>query len=338
MISTVELQNTVPPAMENQSGSPSFSSTTLFEEYHLLVESAMLIQCTNAILSVRGKDSLDFLQRLSTNELKAISEHQFVTTILVTEKAKVVDVATVIRKNEEFLMILQSVNAGIVLKWLEKFLFTEDVHLRNVTGEYEHFAVVGERAEQIVSKFSEQAQDGITFQDSLWGERMVHCLVRHNQKREVNSELFSYLGTVGNESDAFESYRIENGVPKFGFELTEHINPLEAGLERFISWTKGCYIGQEVVARIDTYKKLQRRLVGFIFDDEGRNKVANGKIFFEGEEVGWTTSHAWSEKFRKHIALGYLKTSVESDVLQFQNEQIKESIPVRVSTLPFDIQ
>jgi folate-binding protein YgfZ len=336
--SVLNFPNTVHVISPHLTASVLERTQSMSEEYRLLTESAGLFEQNRAILSMTGKDCVDFLQRLSTNDVKSLSEGQTVTTILVTEKAKIVDIATVIRKNDELLLILQSNKAESVLKWLDKFLFTEDARIRDVTKEFNHFALVGEQAERLGNNFSEHVQDGFFFQDCLWGERMVHCLVRKNQTKDLRGEIFLSLITIRDDSDVLESYRIENGVTKFGYELTEQINPLEAGLERFISWTKGCYIGQEVIARIDTYKKLQRRLVGFVFDDERREKILQGKIYFQNEEVGWTTSHAWSEKLGKQIALGYLKTSVESDVVQFRNEKITEPNTVHVSKLPFDVQ
>lgn len=306
------------------------------EEYRSLVESAVLIQLNTAILSLRGKDCIDFLQRLSTNDITSFSERQAVTTILVTEKAKLVDVATAIRQNDELLLVLESNNGEAVTTWLNKFLFTEDVQVQDVTKEFEHFAVAGVQAETLTNDCSAQSADGVFFQDSLWRQPMVHVLLRRNPSREMMREIFPSLRCIGKDSDVFESYRIEHGVPKFGFELTEQINPLEAGLERFISWTKGCYIGQEVIARIDTYKKLQRRLVSFVFDEGRIEKFSYGKIYFQNEEVGWTTSHAWSERLNRQIALGYLRTSVESDALQFRNEQTNEPMTVRVSKLPIE--
>jgi aminomethyltransferase len=107
---------------------------------------------------------------------------------------------------------------------------------------------------------------------------------------------------------ALEIHRIERGFPVYGKELTEDVNPLEAGLERFVSFTKGCYIGQEVIARLDTYKKLQKRLVGLLLDENA--VVRQGaRVTAQGNEVGWVTSAAQSPRLNRTIALAYVRSA-----------------------------
>ncbi len=85
--------------------------------------------------------------------------------------------------------------------------------------------------------------------------------------------------------DALEIHRIESGFPVYGRELIEDVNPLEAGLERFVSLTKGCYIGQEVIARLDTYKKLQKRLMGLLLGDDSC-VVPGARVSVQERDVG----------------------------------------------------
>ena len=89
------------------------------------------------------------------------------------------------------------------------------------------------------------------------------------------------------ESNQFENIRISLGFPKFGMELTEEFNPLEAGLIDHISFNKGCYIGQEVVARLNTYDKVQRKLVKLSWD----GLLEGNEIFSRGKGVGVITSN-----------------------------------------------
>ncbi len=323
----------------------------MFDKENSLTESAFLIRLPLALLSLRGKDCVDFVQRLSTNDVKGLSLYQTQTTILVTERAKIIDVATIIVLENELLLLLQLGKSETTQKWLNKFLFTEDVNIRDVSSEYDFVTVVGSQSVDVIQRLlpqfnvsenrvfqlSLELNDGFVVGDALSNNTMFHVLTRKNQQERLINELRSTLPSTEPDSDVYESFRIENGIPKFGFELTEQVNPLEAGLERFISWTKGCYIGQEVVARIDTYKKLQRRLAGFLFDGTERKIFKPGKIYLQGDEVGWTTSHAWSEKFNNQIALGYLRTSVETDVVEFRENETDSSVQVRISPLPFSV-
>ena len=97
--------------------------------------------------------------------------------------------------------------------------------------------------------------------------------------------------------------------PAYGKEITQDYNPLEANLGKYVSFTKGCYIGQEVLARIDSYNKLQKKLVGFIMErDRGKGKVREGaQVYVNDEAVGKITSLVYSYGFQRLIALGYIK-------------------------------
>ena len=134
-----------------------------------------------------------------------------------------------------------------------------------------------------------------------------------------------------------ESLRIEQGIPYIDKELSEQVNPLEAGIESQISFTKGCYIGQEVIARIDTYKKLQKKLAGFIVDSADAVPILDGSMIFQNDqEVGRVTSSTWSYGLRRTIALGYIQTTIESSLVQIRNHNFFKKIHAEISKLPFE--
>ena len=113
---------------------------------------------------------------------------------------------------------------------------------------------------------------------------------------------------VGFES--FNVHRIEAGIPWYGLDMDENTLPIEAGLEKdAISFNKGCYIGQESVARITYRGHVNRKLVGLSLS--GIQPASKGdKISKDGQEVGWVTSSAYSPNFKRAIALGYLRREV----------------------------
>lgn len=313
------------------------------EEYRLITESVGTKKLPASVLSLSGKDVLDFIQRLSTNDVLTVKEGTSELTILVSDKAKIIDCITLLNRGNDYLLIPESGDANKVHLWLDKFLFTEDVQMLNISSEYEHWIVVGKDVpEWLKSKFNIEIQDQpklftstivdekncIIYKDLLWNDNVFHLLIERNEGKILLNDTIADVG--------LETLRIENSVPKYGYELTEQVNPLEAGLERFISWTKGCYIGQEVIARIDTYKKLQRKLTSFIIEGNAQS-IKPGKIVSNSEEVGWTTSHTWSPKLQKHIALGYLKLHALTETLQFKNDDI-ESVAITIKedfTKPF---
>ena len=113
-------------------------------------------------------------------------------------------------------------------------------------------------------------------------------------------------GAVPIGLEAYEVLRVERGAPGYDRELGESYNPLETGLWGSISFTKGCYIGQEVIARLDTYQKVQRHLVSLSFSADAQ--VAEGsKLAREGSEVGHVTSVAKTPLTGELIGLGYVR-------------------------------
>jgi folate-binding protein YgfZ len=122
-------------------------------------------------------------------------------------------------------------------------------------------------------------------------------------------------GVVPCGSDAWEAARIEAGIPVMGSELSERVIPEEAGLvERCVSFTKGCYTGQELVARLEARgSNVPRRLRGIVLTGEGGPSAAvvpGAEILADGKPSGVVTSAAWSPGMGATVALGYVHRSV----------------------------
>jgi folate-binding protein YgfZ len=116
----------------------------------------------------------------------------------------------------------------------------------------------------------------------------------------LNETLKSRYKILEIDDKQFEQRRIELGIPAFGKEMTELTNPLECGIEKYISFTKGCYIGQEVIARLDTYDKINKHLVSI--EAEKEFTAADTKILTDSKECGIVTSAV------KNAGLGFVKT------------------------------
>jgi folate-binding protein YgfZ len=134
--------------------------------------------------------------------------------------------------------------------------------------------------------------------------------------------------------DALESLRIEAGTPIYGSELTDSIIPLEAELEHAIDFEKGCYIGQEIIARMK-YRGHPNRLLRGIEIDSDSPIPQQSKIFSGDKEVGWVTSSTYSPTLEKPIALGYVRMAVTEPGSQIQIETSEGRISGTVVCLPF---
>jgi len=138
---------------------------------------------------------------------------------------------------------------------------------------------------------------------------------------------------VGFES--FNVHRIEAGIPWFGLDMDENTLPIEAGLEKSaISFNKGCYIGQESVARITYRGHVNRKLVGLSLS--GNRPASNGdKISKDGQESGWVTSSAYSPRLKIAIALGYLRREVLEPGTVVLVGTGEEAVRAQITPLPF---
>jgi len=320
---------------------------SLEREYRIVRDSAGRVGLAAGFLKLTGAEALEFLNRLSTNDLRGLRERELRPTILTTEKGRIIDVVLVVNQGVDLLLIASHTNSQNVKSWLEKFIIMEDITVEDVTPHFERTSIIGPHAASIIGQIGPTPVEHIyvplgpgvfLYRDPLWTLPVYHLVGPPAaveslwiKWRGVHAEI---AGIPGIGEGAVETLRIESGVPAYGKELTEEVNPLEAGLSRFVSFTKGCYIGQEVVARLDTYGKLRRTLCGLVFPD-GSPNLSVGRLLSSGVEVGWTTSHTYSYQMDKVIALAYLKGIPADGIIDFKPSDAETMIPVKVVELPF---
>ena len=134
--------------------------------------------------------------------------------------------------------------------------------------------------------------------------------------------------------DALEILRIEAGVPVFGRDMTEDTIPVEANLTDAISYTKGCYVGQEVIARLDARGHVNRRLMGLRLDGDALPQ-AGDVIVSPEREVGWVTSAAFSPALQQPIAMGYIRREVNAPGTVLSVQSNGAALAGNVVELPF---
>ena len=230
-------------------------------------------------LRVSGTDRVEFLHGQCTNDIKRLRVGESCYAAFLNAKGKMRGEGQLICLADAFLL---EVNPELAPS-LEKFIITEDVAIEDVSALMGEWLVVGDE----VGGAPAQA---LTFQLPL-GLVVISAS--------------PMMGTVG--AEALEVLRIEAAVPKWGMDMDENTIPNEAGLEaRAISYDKGCYIGQETIARIKTYGHVNRRLAQIAI--AGESVPARGdKILAEGREVGQVTSAIRSSRLGKPLALGYVR-------------------------------
>jgi tRNA-modifying protein YgfZ len=300
--------------------------TSVDQEYDLIRQEAGVYRCSIAVFSLSGKEALDLFQRISTNDVASMVPGSVKSTVLVTEKAKIKDIVTLIVRENDVLLLSETRDYEALKLWIEKYIIIEDVVISDISDRYECAMIIGKRAWEylkleykLADVEASQIQEritafpwGILMRNTAWKSPCFTLLMDPDLDYDVSMPRIGEM--------AFEFARIKEQIPRVGKELTDDINPLEANLWNLVSFNKGCYIGQEIIARIDTYKKLQRRLVGLRIETNS-NVVRQGKLYQSDIEVGIVTSSAWSNRENVLLALGYIRSSISNDCeLEYRDE------------------
>jgi folate-binding protein YgfZ len=278
------------------------------------------------VFQVTGTDALDLLHRLSTNDLLKRTVDKAVTTVFCNEKGRVIEAAEVVSAGSSgaihvdagalhggtdqvqansttssitvpnpsgqvsqiaggLYLICSNPGAQTLLRWIEKFTITEDIHFHDVSDVFSIYYVLGPHA---IRSIEETAVGDARVWQGFWG--ILPCVKVLCPKDSVAKLFGNENGILVVDSDrTFEFLRVLHSVPLHGHEIAESYNPYEVGLRDAISFTKGCYIGQEVIARLDTYGKVQKEL-RMLWSDALDTPHAGTPVVADGQEAGVVTS------------------------------------------------
>jgi len=242
----------------------------------------ILAEHGRTVFRISGVDALDLLHRISTNDLLKGSADAAVATVFCNEKGRVVEAAEVV---SELFLICSTAGAQSLLQWIEKFTIMEDIHLADVSSEFSTYCLIGPQAVQSTKDF---AMKSVKVWDGRFG--VLPC-IRILGPRKIGADIAANLRgmQVFDSERTYEFLRVLHSVPAYGHEIVESYNPYEVGLTHAISFTKGCYIGQEVIARLDTYKKVQREL-RLLWSDSSDVPLPGTPVLASGRHAGNVTS------------------------------------------------
>jgi folate-binding protein YgfZ len=266
------------------------------------------------LLAVTGEDRVSFLHGMVTQDVKGIHAHGVAYTALITAKGAMVSDARIWQREGELLLETEGGLAGPVKEFLEKHLISEEaeVHLR---PELAVLALVGPQARAFLEAHLGASVDAPAGPFAQVGEALIapshlagrpgyDLLVPRAQASTWRAALEA-KGAVPLDASTYEQVRVEAGVPRFGQDMTETTIPLEANLDRALHYNKGCYIGQEVIARATFRGQMSRKLTGLVLG-AGELPASGTELHREGKKVGWITSAVRSERLGQAIALAYV--------------------------------
>ena len=291
--------------------------SSLGEEYDALTKGIGLVDRSHlGRLKVTGTDALDLLDRLSTNKLQDMLVGEIEGTVLTTNKGRIIDLLFVVRQDDHLLVVTGPETRQRVAEWIDFYTFIEDVEVQDITESTAMLSVAGRKVTDTFSQLSELplsdaahiticGKEALALHTEMAGIVGYDFIVPIAEAAALREALVD-AGAVPVGSHAAELARIGYGSAEYGGELHEDFNPLEAGLKDYISFNKGCYIGQEVVARLNTYDKVQKHLMCLSFES-GSEMDLPSPLMHEGRQVGTLTSAVESLDGERFHGLGYVR-------------------------------
>jgi folate-binding protein YgfZ len=327
-------------------------------EHRALRETAGVLDLSfRSRIVLTGADRVRLLNGQVTNNVKDLPSGAGCYAALVTNKGKMQSDANIYILPNEILLDLEPGFGATVAQRLENYIIADDVQVIDAAPHYGLLSAQGPRAWESVNALGlgfvapEKPFTWTSINDPTLGE--IYCM---NQPRIGTSgfDLFVPMNSLAALADkliagakqfdgracgwmSFETARIEAGIPRFGADMDETNLPPEAGLDtRAISYTKGCYIGQEVIARIRTYGQVAKSLRGLRFADDLKTLPAKGdKLVFNGKEVGYVCSAIHSPALGANIGLGYVRREHNQPGTELSLKSAVGESTARIVPLPF---
>ncbi|NJO94785.1 MAG: folate-binding protein YgfZ [Pleurocapsa sp. CRU_1_2] len=279
------------------------------------------------LLKITGADRLRYLHNQSTNDFEKRKPGQGCDTVFVTSTARTLDLATAYVTEDSVLVLVSPHRQSQLMAWLDRFIFPFDkVELTDISENTAIFSILGERS---LSLLSNLASETICLTNSAdhhlvtiagvevrvaQGSGLAtpgYTLIMDLQAAGTVWSKLTTEGAVPFGDRLWENLRIQQGRPTPDRELTEDYNPLEAGLWQTISFEKGCYIGQETIARLNTYNGVKQKLWGIKLD---RAVEPQTPITLEDSKIGILTSY--TDTPTGSFGLGYIRTKAGGAGLQ----------------------
>jgi aminomethyltransferase len=305
-------------------------------------------------IRVTGEDRVKWLQSVVSNDILPLTPGHGIYSGFLTHKGKMLSYFRVYALVDSFMLEDVGEIGDTTFQTLRKFLlYGTKAKMENCAESWGLLLVSGPKAPELIRASFGTDVTGLKplafVTQQIGGQQAL--LIRTEETGETDLEILlpadglthawdrlwaagKVMGLKVFGTEAREALRIEAGLPKAGADLTEEIVPPEANLEgKAFSLSKGCYPGQEVVARMDTYGSVRRRMVGLTL----KNRVVppKGAKLFSGErEVGWVSSAVYSPSLGCPIALGFPLRDFTAPGTELMVETKGERFPATVGSLP----
>ncbi|MBI3896300.1 MAG: aminomethyl transferase family protein [Acidobacteria bacterium] len=299
---------------------------------------------------VRGEDAPRFLHGMVTNDVKGLEAGQGNYSFLLDVHGHILADLRILRLDaENYLLDCEPQRNEIVWRALEHHIVADAVELEDLTEQLACLALGGPCAREVLREalgFDPPSMHSLDhlfveavavrlIRAALWGDEGYWILLSPEPAKALWQKLLQAGASLGIRPvglNAVEVCRIEAGIPRYGIDMDEKTLPQETGQMHAISFTKGCYIGQEVVERIRSRGHVNRKLMGLLFEGEPKVQAGAG-ILIDSRPAGTVTSSIYSYRLQRTIALGYLRP----EYAQAGVAAMVGNDPAQVMELPFPV-
>jgi folate-binding protein YgfZ len=302
-------------------------------------------------LLVSGSEAVMFLNGLITNDMKTLAVNSWMPAVFPNVQGRLLAAVRIIHRADGFLIDTEGPTLETVAKLLERFTLAGDFRVTDLTRETATLSLQGAKASEVMfqtlgetaANVERQQMSTVQLQSDSkvsiirathTAEDGFNLFVDRNDAQALHNSLIK-AGAHSVGPGSLEILRIEAGIPRYGVDMDETNVVTETNLDDAVSFTKGCYVGQEIIARIKYRGHVAKKLTGLLFEHEvGLDRGA--KVFSsDGKEIGRVTSSAFSPRLGRTIALGYLKYDYLSPGTCLKAVSSQGEFPATVSELPF---
>ena len=299
---------------------------------------------------VSGSEAAMFLNGLITNDMKTLALHSWMPAAFANVQGRLLAAVRIAHREDGFLIDTDGATRETVITLLDRFTMAGDFHLQDLTDGTAMFSVQGRSASEIISRVFGEQVAGVARQkivNTPFGEASVNVMrathtaedgfdlfLEATNSSEV-SEALTAAGAASISNATFETLRIEAGVPLYGIDMDENNVVSETNLDDAISFTKGCYLGQEIIVRIKHRGHVAKKLSGLVLSDSTPLPRNSKVISNEGKEMGRVTSSTFSPRLDRAIALAYLKYDYLAVGTEVKVAAPESETSATVADLPF---
>ncbi|HEV8589279.1 MAG TPA: glycine cleavage T C-terminal barrel domain-containing protein [Pyrinomonadaceae bacterium] len=299
---------------------------------------------------VSGAEAVLFLNGLITNDMKSLAANAWMPAAFANVQGRLLAAVRIIHRQDGFLIDTESETRDAVIKLVERFTLAGDFKVTDLSTEMALLSVQGAKAADVVRSVLGEDTDHLQRHSAATAqfESVAVTVIRDTHTAEDGFDLFveasagaklrdalTNAGATSVGEDTLETFRIEAGIARYGVDMDENNVVTETNLDDAVSFTKGCYIGQEIIVRIKHRGHVAKKLAGVVLD-KATPAPRNSKIISNDEkEIGRVTSSTFSPRLNRAIALGYVKYDYLAPGTRIRVSSDVGSIDGEVSALPF---